>query len=124
MAALYTLCLLAPGAAMAFNGPAAAHCLTKQHHLVSRHQHGTKTHVHADGATHHHVGHDHDTGKHSDSGGKSTSGNCCGLFCMTALSQEVAEFAASSMNFTAYDPSLDSRLTGRVPEGLNRPPNT
>jgi hypothetical protein len=126
MAALYALCLLAPGVAMAFNGPAAAHCLTEQHGIASKHEHGTKTHVHADGTTHQHADPGQTTGatQHSDGDGKSQPGNCCGLFCMTALSQEVAAFAVTAMNFTAHDPVLGSKLTGQVPEGLNRPPNT
>src|SRR5262249_44905275 len=56
LAALYTLCILAPAAAFAFStSPGVAHCLIEGHDGV--HDHGGKVHVHADGSAHHH---DHD----------------------------------------------------------------
>jgi hypothetical protein len=122
LALLYAFCVLAPSAALAFvDGPIAFHCLTEQHGFAGTHDHGGPPHVPADGTTHHH----HDGGgtpKHSDADGKSHPGNCCGLFCMTALAADAALTLASPVNFTFARPALDDHLTGRGPDRINRPP--
>src|SRR5215475_8725251 len=72
LAALYTLCILAPAAAFAFStNPHVAHCLTEGH--VGIHDHG-KAHVHADGTAHHH---DHDGAAPPDDDEKSRVASCC-----------------------------------------------
>jgi len=74
LAALYTLCILAPSAAFAFSAsPGVAHCLTEGH--VGIHDHG-KAHVHADGTAHHH---DHDGAAPPDDDEKSNVARCCRL---------------------------------------------
>src|SRR3954462_78833 len=81
LAALYALCVLAPHAALAFTH-AAAHCLTEPHGAAHVHAPVKPArHVHADDTEHDHHGGAPD--KPSD--GKSVSGNCCGLFCVSAL---------------------------------------
>lgn len=87
MAAVYLLCVLAPATAFAFgDGSRAAHCLTDEHHgQQSGHVHMAveKAHVHADGTSHIHS--DAATPSKHDGGTASSDGQCCGLFCFSAL---------------------------------------
>lgn len=118
----YAFCVLAPAAALAFvSGPIALHCLTEQHGITVAHDHGAPAHVHADGTTHRHA----DSGiphKHSDADGKSHSGNCCGLFCMSALAQEPGLTLAVLTFATPSQPSPEIGLAGRGPDRIIRPP--
>jgi hypothetical protein len=118
LAALYTLCILAPAAAFAFStNPHVAHCLTEGH--VGVHDHG-KAHVHADGAAHHH---DHD-GAEPPSGDdeKSRVASCCSLFSVVAIP------GGPGLTLGLYNPAsivlpvLADALSGRGPERINRPP--
>src|SRR5262249_14431475 len=92
LAALYALCILAPAVAFALSDdPAVAHCLTEGHVGVhdhgSKHEHGGKLHVHADGTAHQH----HDDGavpQPSRDDGKSAIASCCGLFSVVAIPGE------------------------------------
>jgi hypothetical protein len=119
LAALYTLCILAPSAAFAFSAsPGVAHCLTEGH--VGIHDHGGKVHVHADGTAHHH---DHDgAAPPSGDGEKSRVASCCSLFSVVALPGE------SGLSLGLYSPGstvlpvLADALSGRGPERINRPP--
>jgi hypothetical protein len=73
--------------------------LTEQHGIAGSHNHDSSIHVHAAGTTHRH----HDSGaasEHSDGDGKSPAGNCCGLFCMTALAGEGALRSTKGMPAT------------------------
>jgi hypothetical protein len=119
VAALYTLCILAPSAAFAFSAnPGVAHCLTEGH--LGVHDHSGKVHVHADGTTHQHD----DDGAASPSGDneKSRVATCCSLFSVVAISGE------PGLSLGLYSPSsivsaiLADALSGRGPERINRPP--
>src|SRR5262249_39941570 len=118
LAALYTLCILAPSAAFAFSAnPSVAHCLTEGH--VGVHDHG-KAHVHTDGTAHHH---DHD-GAAPPSGDdeKSRMASCCSLFSVVAIAGapgcSLGLYSPASMVL----PALADALSGRGPERINRPP--
>jgi hypothetical protein len=127
--ALYALCILAPHAALALGSSVAAHCLTEG--PVAAHVHAAEatSHTHAAGSDDHHhddaaaLG-DDDRGapqKHSGQD-KGHAGNCCGLFCVSALALEPdtaihAPPAASSVLSGLYD-----SLAGRGPDRLIRPP--
>jgi hypothetical protein len=121
-AALYALCVLAPAVALAFvDGPTAVHCLTDQHGMARAHDHEGTVHGHADGTAHRH----HDGGgahEHSEADGKSHAGNCCGLFCLTALAGDAIAALSTPVRFTLTAPAPDDRLTGRGPDRINRPP--
>ena len=120
LAVLYAFCVLAPSMALAFaDGPTAFHCLTDQHGIAGSHDHGGKVHVHADGAAHRH----HDGGTHEDSGrGKSPPGNCCGLFCMSALAGAATAGLVAPVHFTFAAPVRDEDFAGRGPDRIDRPP--
>ena len=116
LAALYAFCVLLPHAALALTH-GGTHCLTEPH----VHQRpAPKIHVHADGVTHTHPD---DTNHHSDTDGKN-SGNCCGLFCITALAHEPVLAIAAPMISASVGPGLDDALAGRGPDLIKRPPRT
>src|SRR6516162_7808533 len=110
LAALYTLCILAPSAAFAFSAsPGVAHCLTEGH-----------VHIHADGTAHHH---DHD-GAAPPSGDdeKSRVASCCSLFSVVALPGEPGPSLGLYSPGSTVLPVLADALSGRGPERINRPP--
>ena len=121
LAVLYALCVLGPAAALALTNT-AMHCLTEQGAAHVHGQASAKSHAHADGADHQH----HDDGatqEHSDAG-KAASGNCCGLFCITALSHEPG-FALLAPPATGRAiPVIVDALDGHGPDRLKRPPRT
>lgn len=122
LAALYAVCVVAPHAALALTGD-AVHCLTEAHGSAHMHKDptATKNHVHSDGVTHSH----HDTGLPevpSDTGDKSHSGNCCGLFCVTALVHEPPLVISTPPAALLVGPGEFYRLAGRGPDRINRPP--
>lgn len=131
VAALYAFCVLAPHAALA-SGHAPAHCLTEEHSAAA-HVHRANaepvSHMHADGAEHHHgamPAHDDattiDPHQHSDADGRSQGGNCCGLFCISAMASE-AGLAMPAPPLVADDlPGIHDALTGRSPGRINKPP--
>lgn len=86
----YAFCVLAPHAALALGGGTPLmHCLAEISELAHRHEvgAGTAAHSHADSAMHVHapmVKHGHGDGRTHDQG-KADDGNCCGLFCISAL---------------------------------------
>jgi hypothetical protein len=126
-AALYALCVLVPAAALAFAG-AAAHCLTEPG-LAHVHHAGVepKSHVHHDGSAHSHAApsphahadgeapHDHDAAGKSD-------GNCCGLFCVSAIGQRSPDFTTTRIVATHAACVLADARTGRSPDRIDRPP--
>ena len=114
---LYALCVLAPAAAFAFgDGTKAAHCLTDDNHgLVTSHTHG-KPHVHDDGnaASHSHDGDEQQT----------NSGQCCGLFCLSALAPST-DLPLAQPELPVLVPSLNANgLLGHGPHRLDRPPDS
>lgn len=123
LALVYASCILAPSAAFAVAAPdAAAHCLTEP--LGAAHVHrehaAPKSHVHAE-VTHTH----HETRapqKSSDADGKAHGGNCCGLFCVTALAHEPVPALSAPPAVTLLGAGHDYRLAGRGPDRINRPP--
>ena len=121
LAALYGFCVLAPHAAFAF-AQVAAHCLTEPG-VAHVHPEPVKTaqHVHADGAEHDH----HGSGaapEHSGDEGRSHGGNCCGLFCVTALPHEPVPALSVPPAARLVEPGALDHLTGRGPDRINRPP--
>ena len=120
IALVYCFCALAPGSALAFIDPArAVHCLIDDLGAAGAHEHIGGAHVHANGVVHHH---DHGGGSHKHSQGQSHTGDCCGLFSMSALARDsnVTFGVFSGMNHSIPD-SADA-LSGREPDQINRPP--
>ena len=102
LAAVYTLCILAPAAAFAFStNPGVAHCLTEGHVGV----------------------HDHD-GAAPPPGDdeKSRVASCCSLFSVVALADEPGLSLALYSPASIVLPVLADVLSGRGPERINRPP--
>jgi hypothetical protein len=130
VAALYALCVLAPHAAVALGS--VAHCLTDDQSAA--HVHKAKAdvtaHTHADGTAHHHGGKPAvqddadatDRHEHSKAGEKSGNGNCCGLFCISAIAGDRGPMLLVPLSFAADLPALADALTGHDPGRLNRPP--
>ncbi|HKS63035.1 MAG TPA: hypothetical protein VJT13_15140 [Xanthobacteraceae bacterium] len=122
LAALYAFCVLAPHAALALSN-AAAHCLTEAPGAAHVHHAPAKAaqHVHADG-----VAHTHDDtsapNQHPDADGKSHAGNCCGLFCVTALSHEAAPTLLAPPAAPLVRSGAFYHLAGCGPDRINRPP--
>ena len=110
---LYALCVLAPAAAFAFgDGTKAAHCLSEENHGLGH----SKAHVHHDGTV----------DQHSDDGDeqKTTSGQCCGLFCLSALAP-TTDLPLAQPEFLALVPSLNANgILGHGPDRLYRPPDS
>ena len=126
LAALYTLCILAPTVAFALSeNPAMAHCLTEGHVGVHDHganpEYGGKLHVHADGTAHQH----HDDGappQPSRDDGKAAIAACCGLFSVVAIPGEpIPSFGLHSLAAVVLS-VLTEAPSGRGPERINRPP--
>ena len=127
-AALYAFCVLMPSAAVALGS--GGHCLTDDH--PAAHIHKAKAdvaaHTHADGMVHHHggktVAHDDatDPHKHSKADDKGGNGNCCGLFCISAIAGDPGPMLLAPLSFAADLPALADALTGRDPGRLHRPP--
>jgi len=128
VAALYAFCVLAPHAAVALGS--VAHCLTDD--PSAAHVHKAKAdvtaHTHADGTAHHHGGTPSadddavtaDPQDHSKADDKRD--NCCGLFCISAITAEPGPTLLAPLPFAADLPALADALTGREPGRLNRPP--
>jgi hypothetical protein len=134
IAALYTLCSIAPAAAFAFsNNPAVSHCLIEghvgahnaggQHDHGAAQDHGGAVHVHADGSAHQH----HDDGappQHSGDDDKARVASCCGLFSVVAIADEPVPSLGLYNLASAVLPVIGEALSGRGPERINRPPIT
>jgi hypothetical protein len=125
---LYAFCILMPSAALAFAN-AAAHCLTETHSVAHVHQAAAKTHIHADGSTHTHernTSHAHaDDGAPTNPGNadeQKHEGNCCGLFCVTAISHESPPAIAAPVAASRIILALADFLPGHDPGRINRPP--
>ena len=120
LAVLYALCGITPALAIALtdNPAAAAHCLTSDHRgdaksLAGLHDHGA-------GVVHSHAG---DTGAAADVDHEgSPSGNCCGLFCTSALPAAAHLKLGEPAHGSKTLPAVQEQLTGLGPDRINRPP--
>lgn len=122
IAVAYAFCVMTPAAALAFgDSPTVFHCLQDNNSTAKATEHGAMAHSHGDGAAHQHApssAPDH----HSGQDGNADAGNCCGLFCVSALAH------SDSLTFGLFAPASPSMptvangLTGRAPAPLHRPP--
>jgi len=125
LVALYALCLVTPAAAFAFSeSPATALCLspTDDHQSIGESRLGESalagSHIHQDGMDHHKSSPDK-----SNFGGDDHPGNCCGLFCVTAIAPpalgvtELHPMQASAVVLPAAE-----SLFGRNSIRIDRPP--
>jgi hypothetical protein len=123
VAMAYLLCVLAPGAALAFGiGPAPCFgdqlpvvlAPSTQVHAVGAHDHaGTHVHHQADvsGAPHKH---DHD--------GRNSPGPCCPMLCVTALPADLPAIAKPLQPASLCDSEVYRSLSSKAPPLLYRPP--
>jgi hypothetical protein len=114
---LYALCLLAPAAAFAFGDAAkAAHCLTDESHGLGASHAYAKQQVHHDGTAHQHPG--------DGDGPQAASGQCCGLFCLSALAPSIG-LPLAQLDRPALVPALNADgILGHGPDRLDRPPDS
>lgn len=123
LAALYAFCVLLPSAALAVTH-VAAHCLTGSNGASHVHRAVEKaseqhSHSHGDAAQHDHDGASH---PHENTSDKAGNGNCCGLFCVSAISHD-ATLAPAVFSAAAKDsPALADALVGHEPDRITRPP--
>ena len=127
LVALYALCLVAPAAAFAFSeSPATAVylSLTDDHRSMGESGLGEsglgESHVHQDGMDHHKSSPDK-----SNFGGDDHPGNCCGLFCITAIvPPALGVTALHPMQASAVVLPVAESLFGRSSNRIDRPPRT
>jgi hypothetical protein len=121
IAVAYAFCVLAPSGALAFAAnPAALHCMDDlQTASAPTPGHGP-AHEHADGVDHQH-GQSNVPDHHSNKDGN-PSGNCCGLFCVSALAHDPGLTFGLSAPGSSAVAVLAHGLTGRAPSPLHRPP--
>jgi hypothetical protein len=131
-AAVYLLCMLAPGAALAL-GDGPAPCLTDELvpvALISEPDDSAPIgHMHADSSMHDHDGmhaHHHadagDTppGPHHD--GKTSPGPCCAMLCVTALPADLPVIIKPSQPASICSSEIYRSPPGEAPPLLYRPP--
>ena len=136
-AAVYVLCVLAPGAALAL-GTASAPCFDHELHAVP----AGMTHVHTDGSVHDHSGmhadqaanagdanHRHDgktwhgkTSHGKTSHGKTSPGPCCAMLCLSAMPVNLPAITKPSQPISVVASETYRRLTRKAPPLLYRPP--
>ena len=112
--ALYAVCILAPTAALAFNG---ASCLT-EHELAQAHSHA------GDGAHQHGDEHNHAGATDTPADDDSASSKCCGMVFCSALAPELASSLAPSVLAGRTSFAAWQDFTGLPPEKLIRPPKS
>jgi hypothetical protein len=123
LAALYAFCVLLPSAALAVT-QVAAHCLTGSNgasHVHRTVEKAPSPHSHADAAQHDHS-HDGAPHSHDKTSDKSAGGNCCGLFCVSALAHDSAFSPAVVFAAAKDSPALADALVGHEPDRITRPP--
>jgi hypothetical protein len=126
LAALYAFCVLFPSAALAVTH-VAAHCLTGSngashvHRAAEKAPERTAASAHAHADAHHEHGHDGAPHQHEKTDGKSP-GNCCGLFCVSAIPHDSIISPAVVFAAAKDSPALADTLVGREPGRINRPP--
>ena len=138
IAALYTLCLVAPIVAFSLADSAlAAHCLDLPQGVIQvqhAHQHGeaqaNQGHAHhghddaamaVDAAMNDQAGmNDHSGAGHSKS--KSAVPACCGVMCVTALPANLFELMPRTMDHASVAVVSDAGIPGEAPDRRYRPP--
>jgi uncharacterized iron-regulated membrane protein len=133
----YAFCVLAPHAALAFTGGSLTmHCLTELSDLADVHQAAAApvAHTHADGTTHMHgapkntpmhmAQHKHGDGNTHDHGkpGKADDGNCCGLFCLSALNHDGVAALPSPPPAARTKAAPEPERASRDPDRIDEPP--
>jgi hypothetical protein len=118
LALMYLACVIGPPLAWATaDGAVAAHCLTADHHAAAA------VHVHSDGTAH---SHDHSGPRRgpADSDSKDLPGNCCGLFCLNAATDQGGiAIIGTTVRGQVLQPALQAPLGGIGPFRIDRPPN-
>lgn len=125
MVVAYAFCLLAPHLVMAMtNGAASAHCLTEPMNMGHVHQaSATVEHIHADGAKHvHQTPAAAKPGDHHGKSDKNADGNCCGLFCITAMSGDGVAVLPAPPAVGFDGPLPQPQQTSLDPDQLIEPP--
>jgi hypothetical protein len=134
LVAAYVFCVLAPHAALAVTGGSMAmHCLTELSDLAHVHQAAAApvVHTHADGTTHMHGAPDHAAmkmaqHKHGDGSthdhGKPDDGNCCGLFCLSALNHDGVAALPAPPPAARTKASAEPERASRDPDRIDEPP--
>lgn len=120
LAALYVVCVVGPAAALAL-AHSAMHCLTEH---GPAHVHGAASaqpHIHANDVSHQH-GHGGTAHQHSDTD-KAAPGNCCGLFCVTAIAHESGFAPLKPPAIGPATPARADALDGHGPDRIDRPPS-
>ncbi|MGB3274303.1 MAG: hypothetical protein WBA66_15590 [Xanthobacteraceae bacterium] len=119
LAILFGVCTIAPSLALAVaTSPAAAHCLTDDHHGTAK---APAHHHDGAGAAVSHA----DSAQDQTSGDKSSDGapaSCCGVLCLTAMSASASPLFGPQINASALFPALENDVTGGGPDRINRPP--
>jgi len=118
LAILFGVCAISPSLALAFSDSSSAtHCLTDGHHGTAKSQ----KHDHGAGevASHSHSG---EGQADADQSGDVAPGNCCGVFCLTALSASIDHSFAPQVNASTPYPALQDAVVGSGPGRINRPP--
>ncbi len=136
IALAYLLCVLAPTISYALPGVhAPALCLTDQNHVPGLvHVHSEPQHVHSDGHAHDHAamqgnstGHDHSMSDSKSAPGEAShtsSGQCCGLMCVTAIPAKVADIVKPSAPTALCEVEGYQNVADNAPPRLYRPPIT
>ncbi|MGJ4953333.1 hypothetical protein [Bradyrhizobium sp. HKCCYLS20291] len=128
---VYLICVLSPGVALAFS-PGVAPCLEDATLTVAHHHEMAETmmpQMHAAHASHH--GHDHDHASaeaeaqvpapsHHDHG--KIPGPCCAMMCAVGLTAALPAVMLPAPLATASEAARETRLPGRTPPRLDRPP--
>jgi hypothetical protein len=131
-AAVYLLCVLAPGAAVALGNGAAPWLPAEIMPAAIAHFHEDRNsigaqHMHADGPSHDHgrMQADRETNashaKHHHDG-KTTQGPCCAMLCLSAVPADLPVITKPSQPVSALISENYRRLSGRAPPLLYRPP--
>lgn len=130
LAALYAFCILLPQAALAYSKN-PAHCLTDTSpaHVHQASADAKPAHVHSDGSVHSHgakasAAHDDAAapGEAKHDGDGKRAGQCCGLFCISAMPHHLSAAVSGPLTFTHAAPALQDALVGCDPTRITRPP--
>lgn len=135
LAAAYAICALIPSAALALsNGERAAHCFSLEqasHQFAHVHKAAAKQTIARDKTAHDHALHKHavvgltgDAGDSSRSNLLASSGNCCGVFCVSALSSSFELTAVYAPLSASLEPPVTGFMSGQEPSRIDRPPRS
>jgi len=122
IAVAYAICVLAPTAALAFaNSPTMRHCLPETNGMAIAAEHDGVAHSHTDEAV---ISQEQGDASdhHSNNDGKADTGNCCGLFCVSALAHDPGLTFGLFAPQSAAASAVVAGLIGRAPSPLHRPP--